>query len=97
MMFVLVNGDSVTLEEVEDLKRLHVELRTPATDAELGELLQANGFGYADERGFFVDLARIRARSTDLEGVEKMVDYARGKGWLSADGTALEAHVERRY
>jgi hypothetical protein len=99
-MFVLVTTAGVTLEEPDDLGRFHVALDPGVAD--LDAALRVAGWGQAQGDGdasISVEALRTAAAAAPVEPgwdarFDAMVDYARSKGWLSADGRAIQAHVE---
>jgi hypothetical protein len=63
------------------------------------------GLASVDEDGCHVWLAieglktlagHLASHADWIRGLEGMVGYARVNGWLSADGMAIRAHIERR-
>lgn len=99
-MMVDLTSSPGRVREPDDLKRLHV-LAPAALDVD--RALRASGLGSQDTGGrVLLDVAALRAAAQALasapdwaEGWDAMVAYAGTKGWLSADGAALFAHVER--
>ncbi|RBY93907.1 hypothetical protein DQ244_00585 [Blastococcus sp. TBT05-19] len=87
--------------DVDDLGRLHLALGV-VTDEEAAQALERAGLGrLQDADTAFLDVAALRAaaepRATAPDWVTRwdaMVAAARAKGWLSADGSALQVHVE---
>jgi hypothetical protein len=97
---VLPGGDpEVTLEEPEDLKSLKVT--TPVRDIPaLARAVSQIGALADDEHAWIrvsalADLAGDHGRDASWqEGFEAMLAYARSKGWMSADGGSVRAHIE---
>jgi hypothetical protein len=91
----------VRVVHCDDLSRLHLALGE-VTDEEADETLRQAGLGRLEgaDTGF-LDVAALR-RVAEERGTapdwaqqwDRMVEYARGKGWLSEDGAALQVHVE---
>ena len=84
----------VTLERAADCQRLAAE----AADRErAGEQLDAAGAGRAlDADHVEIDIAWLRAGSAGQAtpaDVDAMIAYAGSKGWLSADGRRVRAHL----
>lgn len=88
--------------DADDCTRLHVATGL-ATIQETGAALRDAGIGRIDDDGThaLIDLGRLRA----LAGAaatrpdwgarwDAMVAYATGKGWVSADGRCVRAHIE---
>jgi hypothetical protein len=93
-MIVRVSEGSWDLVEVEDLRRLHVEV-ADGTAAEVAGRVDG-----ADH--VWLDVAALRAAGQAKAGdpgwaerFDSMIDYARSKGWLDEAGTAVRAHIER--
>ena len=97
-VIVRADGDGVRVDEVEDLKRLHVESSLDL-DA-LRAAVEAAGAGSVTGDGHVaLDPGWLRAAGPDgdrtwSEGFDAMVGYARSKGWVD-DAGAIRAHVER--
>ena len=101
-MFVSVAGSGARVLEPEDTKRLAVRVHEAADLARAIATL-----GRVDADGEHVWLTIESLRSTALAAVEPdrrdrwvesfdaMVAYAVSKGWGSADGRAVRAHIER--
>ena len=91
----------VRVVDVDDLARLHLALGE-VTDDEADQALRAAGLGrLQDADTGFLDVealksaAQAKAAAPDwADGFAAMVEYARGKGWLSEDGASLQVHVE---
>lgn len=94
-------GD-VSVREPGDFTRLHLDLRD-MTGREADEALrQARLGGLHGNDHALIDLAVLRAMAAEAAadpgwaaGWDAMVEYARGKRWLSDDGTAVRVHIER--
>jgi hypothetical protein len=105
-MFVRVDlgGDPpfVALEDPADCTRFHVEV-VNGDDLELAsEVLTDAGVGRIDESGAaFVEVVAVRSLAEGrvgsgwLRDFNAMLEFATSKGWMSADGAEIEAHVER--
>lgn len=100
-MYLRIRPDApVTVHEPDDCGRLHV---TAASDEEADTALRAAGLGRLAAPGeVWLDLAGLRAlaepaaTAADWPGQwDKMVGYARSKGWADADGREVRAHIER--
>jgi hypothetical protein len=100
-MFVSLNTHAVTVSDPGNLADLYVLTVLPP--AEIDAALRASGTGRLAENGsalLGVDALRSRARQGASEPDwddrwDAMIGHARRKGWLSADGTMVEAHIER--
>jgi hypothetical protein len=91
----------VKVVDVDDLKALHLALGA-VTDEEADSALREAGLGrLQDAETGFLDVAALRAAAEPQAGAadwtqqwDGMVEYARGKGWLTDDGASLQVHVE---
>jgi hypothetical protein len=91
----------VKVVDVDDLTRLHLALGQ-VTDDEADEALRGAGLGrLQDADTGFLDVEALKAAAQPqagapdwADGFAGMVEYARGKGWLSEDGASLQVHVE---
>ena len=100
-MIVLLVPSGAVVRDADDCTRLHVESSLAA--AALRTALRTTGTGDVGEDGnAWLDLATLRARAALLatapdwaERWSAMTAYAQRKGWLSADGRAVQVHVER--
>lgn len=101
-MIVRVVDGQARVEEGDDCTRLHVVTtgRT-AADRSTDSALKADGLGFlADPATAQLSVDRLRAAAS-AQGVaadwparwEAMLGYARGRGWLSADGSLVRAHI----
>ena len=87
--------------DIDDLGRLHLALGQ-VTDEEAAEVLERAGLGrFTDSETAVLDVAALRAaaepRATAPDWQsrwDEMIAHARSKGWLSADGSGLQVHVE---
>jgi hypothetical protein len=102
-MYLDIAHDSVTLqqpERVNDLYASYVERLSPdRISTVLAE--HADAELLPDGAHVMVPVATLRRLAAGRvpegwdEDFEEMLEYARGKGWLSEDGTAVRAHLER--
>jgi hypothetical protein len=98
----LQQGDPapVSLRDPDDCGRFHVEVIGPRDDARLGHALVDADVGRVVDEHAFVDIGAVRRMAAGWVGeswaddFEKMVAYARSKGWLDETGNAIQAHVE---
>ncbi len=103
-MFVLVDltgpRPAVTLEEPADCTRFHVQANGARDPSLLATALSAAGAGRMKGEDALVSIDAVRAMASGRVGdgwaadFAKMLDYARGKGWLDDAGDAIQAHVE---
>jgi hypothetical protein len=99
-MIIRVVDGRARVEEGDDCTRLHVATDSAAepTDA----ALRAEGLGFlADLTTAQLSVEQLRAQASAHAATaewpdrwDAMIAYARGKGWLSADGALLQGHVE---
>ena len=93
---------AIELREPDDFRSLKVVVHDesePGIGLE-GVLAPVGRLGWGATRSCAIDalkdLARERARSAEwIESFDAMVEYARSRGWLADDGSALQAHCER--
>ncbi|MDD7941565.1 hypothetical protein PHK61_24390 [Actinomycetospora lutea] len=98
-MIVQLSADAARVAEPDDCTSLHVATALPADAVDAA--LRGTGTGHlqTDDALLDVETLRTRARAgADApdwdERWAKMIDYARSKGWLTADDAAVRAHVE---
>ncbi|SFT07863.1 hypothetical protein [Saccharopolyspora flava] len=92
-MRILVEGESVTVAEPDDLGRLHLELTGTSAEAASAALARA-GLGRIDDTGHArIDADALRSLAEPVGASEDwrrrwtgMLDYARSKGWLDDSG-----------
>ncbi len=94
-----LDASSVRLVEPEDFFGFHVAVAGGEVDDErLAGLLAPHG--RLDGEHAWISTESVVALAGDVAddtwqaGFEGMIDYARGKGFLSEDGSAIRAHVE---
>ena len=95
-MFVLVSQNGPSLEEAEDLARFHLTIESGVTDpaTALGR------WGTIDGDHAWVQVDALRRAAAGRVGARwdadfaGMLSYAKEKGWLSADGSAIRAHIQ---
>lgn len=100
-MYIQVDADDISLREPDDFGSFKIVVRAMAAgDPRLPEVLAPYGRLAADGDALLaIDgvkaLAADRGRDADwLAQLDGMVAYARSRGWLSEDGTAIQAHCE---
>jgi len=101
-MYFLISDDAAELVDPQDVTAFSVRcpadldrdgLAASVEKAELGEIL--------DSGHVMVPVATIRRMAGDLVGpgwaddLAGMLAYAASKGWTSADGSRVRAHIER--
>lgn len=99
MIVVLTHADA-TVVEADDCRRLHVT--TSLSRAAVEVAIRTSGLGTAVENDHVlldIDTLRQRAKATSSrpswdEQWTRMIDYARARQWVSADGRRVLAHVE---
>jgi hypothetical protein len=98
-MIVHLNTDGrLTLAAPEDFKRLHCAFASPPSEAplvcaQLAGLVELEG---TDAAWICLDWMRHQAaepRATWLLELQRMIDWAKPRGWVSPDGQRLKAHV----
>ena len=105
MIVEVVGGAEQTPEvrvvHVDDLSRLHLALGE-VTDEEADRTLQDAGLGrLTGDNTASIDVAALRRAAEPRASApdwsqrwDGMLDHARGSGWLSDDGTAVQVHLE---
>jgi hypothetical protein len=99
-MIVRLDTWSLSVEEADDLRRLSVACE--GIPAKADAVLRRAGLGVIDQNGdALLNVAALRdlassasTRSDWDDGWVAMISYASGKGWISADGRDVRAHVE---
>lgn len=99
-MIVQLSAGAARVAEPDDCTRLHVATSLPA-DA-VDEALRGSGAGrLAPEGDALLDVETLRRRARAAADAPDwddrwttMIDYARSKGWVTADDAAVRAHVE---
>jgi hypothetical protein len=98
---------TAVLADGADLSRFHVEARHPGGGPPLLSVVDAAlrraDVGWTEGDAAFVTVAALRRLAGDAgvaspewdAAFEQMLAYAASKGWLSADGAAVQAHIER--
>ncbi|MER5671576.1 hypothetical protein [Pseudonocardia alni] len=102
-MYFRITPGEVELVDPADVRAFHVTAPADLGADELADTVRRTGLGeVADDGGHVlvrVDAVRRLAEGRVGPGWEDdlagMLGYARGKGWLSDDGEAVRAHVER--
>jgi hypothetical protein len=96
-MFVHVGTGTPTVQDVRNLRQLHVEL-DGVDDATGAAAIAEAGLGTVDGDHAWLDIARLRAEGDDTDGwradFDAMIGYARTKGWV--DGDRVRAHLVRQ-
>jgi hypothetical protein len=91
---------SVTLVEPDDCGRFHLVAVGAQDPARLGEVLAGVGLGCLAGEDVFVRVDAVRSLAAGRVGeawdadFDRMLDYARSKGWLDETGEAIQAHME---
>ena len=97
MIIELRADDQPLIREAYDLKSLSVR----ASAATPLESVTPLGSPDPDGEHCWLNVEALRAAADPggeagwRTGFEAMISYARSKGWASADGTAVRAHVDR--
>jgi hypothetical protein len=92
-------ADPVSLAEPADCARFDVVVHGAGDDEDLDRALVGASVGQMDGSEALVNVTAVRrlASGSVPDGWEKdflaMVDFARGRGWLTEDGHAIRAHV----
>ncbi len=92
----------VALLEPEDCGRFDVVVSGPGDIAALDRALAAAAVGRPDDEEALVEVGAVRRLAAGSVGdgwevdFAAMLEFARGKRWLTDDGHAIRAHVEWR-
>jgi hypothetical protein len=90
----------VRLDDPDDVTRFHVAIVGSRDQRAAHEALARNGVGRLQGEQAFISVDAVRRLAEGRVGQQwetdfvAMLDYAAGKGWLDADRTTIEAHVE---
>jgi hypothetical protein len=93
---------AVTLVEPGDCSRFDVIVDGSGDDTDLDRALVSASLGRTDGSEVLVDVAAVRRLAAGVVGPGwegdflAMLDFARGRGWLTEDDGAIRAHVEWR-
>ena len=94
---------TIELCDPDDCSRLHVEVQEELTVGQVGWLLSRTGVGkLRDGNDAMLNVAALRQLAADRvapgweERFQKMLTFARGQGWMSADGASVQAHCVRK-
>jgi hypothetical protein len=96
-MYIRVTGGGVSLEEPGDTRKFSVSVGVPSDD--LDRVLRASGWGMTDGAEALINVEMVQRAASGRVGAswkddfKVMIDYARGRGWLSADERFVRAHV----
>jgi hypothetical protein len=105
-MFVEIDDGAAAVHDAADLKSLSVHVVASSEGADLSAGLR--GLGVVAEDGahvwLLIDALKAAAaatlpadqRSEWSTGFDGMIAYATAKGWTSADGCSVRAHIEPR-
>lgn len=92
-MFIRVAPGGPTVEDVQNLRQLHVEL-AGVDDA---TAVEDAGLGTPEGDHVWLEIPALRAAGEDTDAwrtsFDGMIAYARGKGWV--EGTRVRAHIVR--
>lgn len=95
-MYVHVGSGGPTVEDVGNLRQLHVEL-DGVDDETAAAAIAGSGLGELAGDHVWLSIAGLRAAGEPTEtwraDFDGMIDYARGKGWV--DGDRVRAHIVR--
>lgn len=102
-MYLTIADDGVTLHEPERVNDFYASYKQRLTPARLHEVMVEHAGGELLPDGNHVlvpveTLRRLAAGKVDEGWDQKfagMLSYAESQGWMSEDGTAVRAHLER--
>jgi hypothetical protein len=90
---------SLALVEPDDCTSFDVTVTGTGDDTDLDRALVDAGVGRTDKDEALVTVAAVRRLAAGAVGegwdgrFEAMVDYARGRGWLTDDAESIRAHI----
>jgi hypothetical protein len=90
----------VTLEEPDDCTRFHLAVAGGRDPARLFGALVDAAAGRLEGDHALITVDSVRRMAAGRVGedwderFERMLTYARGKGWLDETGNAIQAHIE---
>jgi hypothetical protein len=90
----------VTLVEPDDCRRFDVVVRGAGTAADLDRVLTGASVGHMEGDEALVTVAAVRRLASESVGEQweadftSMLEFARGRSWLTDDGLAIRAHVQ---
>jgi hypothetical protein len=96
IVYLRVSAEGTSLEDPEDLKRFAVQVQPGVLDPAAA----LAGWARVEGDHAWVDVGALRRAAAGRVGARwdadfaGMLDYAQAKGWLSEDGTAIQAHFE---
>lgn len=99
-MIVRLTAAGAVVLDADDCTALHLE--TDLRDGKLRAALATTNTGEVHGQDVLLDVAVLRSRAklvatADDDWAERwsaMIEYARTKGWVSADGRSVQVHVE---
>jgi hypothetical protein len=99
-----ITAESVELVDPQDTRSFSVLCPADLGDDDLAAVVARAGLGEVLPGGehLMVPVDTVRKMAAGRVGpdwpddLSAMLDYAAGKGWASADGTRIRAHIERR-
>jgi hypothetical protein len=105
-MFIQVNynsrGELLSLEDGDNFQQFHICAPQDLDIKSIEKLLELDNLGYLseDEQEVYIGIQGLVALAGELatpkwiEELEKMVAYAKSKGWTNLSGDSVKAHIE---
>lgn len=99
MIVAIDAAHAVRLEQPLDFKRFHVEIAAPRSGLAALRKAFASYGAIEDETHAWIDAETLRqwpglaGNAGYATGLGQMLDYAARKGWMSADGKRVRAHI----
>ncbi|QTJ70557.1 hypothetical protein HYG77_34175 (plasmid) [Rhodococcus sp. ZPP] len=99
-MIVTVTSDAVELSDADNLKQLHLSCASTLPLTTIDAVLRRTDMGHIDHDHVYLNIDGLRRRRechgfVDEAAFNRMVEYATSKQWISADGSAVRAHIVR--
>jgi hypothetical protein len=100
-MIVELTAAGFSVRDADDCTRLSVSTALPGEQVDAALARSGAGIGSPGESDVLLDVASLYRRAQASASVADwesrwtaMIGYAASRGWLSADGSAVRAHVE---
>lgn len=99
-MNVVIATDTAELTDAGNLTQLQVTAPEAASLESIDNILREGALGSVVDTHAYLDIEALRRRRVELgliddDAYDGMIEYAAKKGWVSDDGGAVRAHIER--
>jgi hypothetical protein len=95
-------GSGVSLDEPNDCTLFDLVVQGDGDNGDVDRVLVADSVGRVEAGEALVTVEAVRRLASGSVGdtwetdLQAMLEFARGRGWLTEDGTAIRAHIVRR-